>query len=154
MSLNRGAGNCGCGSSSAGFGTPYRLDSTAAQIFIKQDGSQGNIELIEDGDYVLNDTGINVGDDSTHHSVMFALTTLRDSSAVRNFGVGPFPKVVGGSTEREIIASVELALKHLTDSRSITLLNVSFSRFGSTSGQIVVTWQNQNGESQNFLFNP
>lgn len=155
--MTTGAGNYPVGSLHCGFGQPSQINSSTAKVWIKRDGTQGNASLIDPrtGDYVLDEFGNSVGDDSINQMVFLALTTIRNTSAVSNFGLelDINNSIINESTLPRVKLAVFKALKHLTDPQVITIVDVTTTRISGTGLEINVQWQNNStGEINIFTF--
>lgn len=120
-------------------------------MYIKSDGTQGNCAKIdpETGDYMLDEYGNSVGDDSTNQMVYLAIFTLKDTSSVLGFGldIDVSNAVMSGNVEARAKLAVAKALKHLTDKRLISLVSVTATRETPTGVRIVIQWiNNSTGE--------
>jgi len=151
-----GFGLCGFGTSVYGFGTPGTANSTTAKLFIKEDGTRGNTIKIDpnSGDYVLDDNGIPMGDNSINQMVYLALKTTKNSSALLNFGIDIASiKTVGDNVKLKFTLAVNDAVKHLTDRRLISIVSVDVVQLMNKPGaiQVTVKWKDlTNGEVNAF----
>lgn len=151
--MSLGFGHAPIGGSHMGFGTPTTVNSSAARLFIKRDGTQGNCALIDPktGDRVVDEYGNTVGDDSINQKVYLALITIYNSSSVSNFGLqlDITNSVINDSTQFKMKLAVLKALKHLTDPKLITVVDVIIKKFSSTGIETTVEWRNNlTGENQ------
>lgn len=144
--MTQGAGLMPFGSIHCGFGIPSQLNSSTAKVYIKRDGTQGNAALIDPktGDYVLDEFGNTVGDDSINQMVYLAFNTLYNSSSVPNFG---FPIDISNSVITDgLINRIKLAVfktvKHMTDAKVITIISVNVKRATQTGLEVIVQWRN------------
>lgn len=144
--MTLGAGHMPLGSIHCGYGIPSMVNSSAAKLWIKPDGTQGNCALInpDTGDYVLDQYGNSVGGDSIPQMVYLALRTLFNSSAVSNFGldIDITNQVISDSLKNRIKLSVFSSLKHMTDPKTITIVDVTVNRASATGLEINVEWRN------------
>lgn len=122
-----GAGACGAGSSLAGFGDPATTAANTAKIYIKLDGTQGDAALIDHktGDYVLDQYGNKVGDDSANQLVYLALFTKRGSSIIQDLGLDLINATITDDTVDIAKAAVKLALQDLTNKNIIELMTIN-----------------------------
>lgn len=129
ITLDLGIGECGCGSSAAGFGEHATMNSTSAKLFIKTDGTKGECALIDPntGDYVLDMNGSKIGDDPVNQLVYLALLTQKGSSAVYDFGIDLQQDTISDSTQLIAKNAVQKALKSLIDQRLVDLISVNIS---------------------------
>lgn len=135
-----GLGFCPIGVSPWGYGVPDVADSSSVAVLKKPDGTQGAVPLIVDGDFVLDETGQKVGADATPMMVMLALETVRNKSALRNFGLDLSLSVYSADAQNKADAAVRLALKHLTDAKKVAVQSVSLVRFGESGVQLTTRW--------------
>lgn len=121
-----GAGESSFGGSIAGFGETAVLNSTSAKLYLKSDGTSGDSAKInvETGDYILDEEGNKVGDDSINQLVYFALMTKKDSTLIPNFGLNLSDTVISSNTEKIVKISVKDALKRLIDKNLVELIDV------------------------------
>ena len=155
--MSIGAGYSGVGSSKAGFGTPTMINSSTAKVYIKADGSQGNCAKIDPltGDYVLDDYGNSVGDDSVNQMVYLAFNTLFNSSAVDGFGfdLNTSDSVIDETTNLKAKLAVMKAAKHLTSNGVISIVSVTTQKITQTGLQVVIQWMNlSTGEINDLTF--
>jgi hypothetical protein len=155
--MSTGAGYAGVGSSRVGFGTPTMINSSTAKVYIKADGTQGNCAMIDPltGDYVLDDYGNSVGDDSVNQMVYLAFKTLFNSSAVDGFGldIDVTNSVINDNTNLKVKLAVMKAVKHLTSARVISIVSVTTQRITSTGLQVLIQWMNlSTGEINELTF--
>lgn len=141
-----GAGHMPCGSLHCGYGIPSMVNSSAAQLWIKPDGTQGNCAYInpDTGDYELDQFGNSVGGDSINQMVYLAFKTLLNTSAVSGFGLDldTTNQVINDSLINRIKLSVFKAVKHMTDPKTITIVNVTARRVTPTGLEINIEWRN------------
>lgn len=120
-----GAGVCAFGVSFNGLGESAIIQANKAKIFIKEDGTQGDIAKIDitTGDYKLDDYGNKVGDDLVNHLVYLALFTQRGSSIVEDLGLDLQQTVITNTTQTQVENAVQEALQDLIDRDYILLLS-------------------------------
>lgn len=151
-----GFGLSGFGNSIFGFGTPGSTNSSTAKIFIKSNGTRGNAAKIDPqtGDFILDDAGNVVGDDSINQMVYMALRTTKNTSVLLNFGIDISKiRTITDNVKMKFQLAVNDAVKHLTDKRLITILSVDVISILNmpTSLQVVVTFKNlTNNEINSF----
>lgn len=156
MSSDIGLGLCAFGTSVYGFGTPGVSNSTTAKLFIKPDGTRGNVAMIDPqtGDYVLDVNGIPVGDNSINQMMFLALRTTRNSSALLNFGIDISKiKTITPNIQLKFQLAVNDAVAHLIARNLVTITSVSVTNLLNkpTSIQVMVNWKdNSNGEVNAF----
>jgi hypothetical protein len=137
-------GGCGIGSTPAGVGYTAPINSTAARVLLRPDGTRGNVARINvvTGDFVLGSTGEKVGWDSTSQRVYLALRTVLGSSAVQTLGIDlPTGGVITANMEQRIRNAVLAALKSLTTAGLIEVVDVVTTRVAQSGVQTVVTWR-------------
>lgn len=139
-----GIGFAPIGTSLWGYGTVDIANSSSTNVLKKTDGTQGAVALIDPKtrDYVLDDTGQKVGVDSVPHMVDLALSTVRDSSAVQEFGLDLSNlNIFSANAQRLADAAVRVCLKNLTDSKLVSIQSVSLDKDPSQDrGLILVRW--------------
>lgn len=148
MSIDLGYGLSGFGNSIFGYGTPGVSDSSAAKMFIKSDGTKGNVAKIDfsTGDYVLDAGGNPVGDNSVNQMVYLALKTTKNSSSLRNFGIDLLSiKTVTENIKLKFNLAVSSALKHMTDRKLISIISVDVNQIINKPGAITVNvkWRDE-----------
>lgn len=130
------------GSSAIGYGTPSHVNSSTAKLWIKENGAQGNCAKIDPntGDYVLDEFGNSVGDDSVNQMVYLALVTKLNSSAIQGFGLDL--NVTDYNMTTNILQRCKLAVKnalsHLTTKNVICVETVEVNRVNSIGIEIKV----------------
>lgn len=151
--MSNGFGNGALGYSAFGFGEPSSINSSAAKLWIKADGTQGNCAKIDPktGDYVLDDSGNSVGEDSLNQMVYLALNTIHNKSAVPGFG---FDVITNNATKNaglttRIKLAVYNAVKHLTEPGLISIVSVAVNTISSTGYEILIEWRN-NASGEHF----
>ena len=140
-----GAGLAPAGSSLAGYGSPSTTVSINKTILIDDFGRNGNVRLIDPVtmDYKFNSKGCLVGGDGIQQMVYLALLTVKNSSALSNFGQSfTNIKVIGEHYVTLVTNEVNQALKKLIDSKKISLLNVDVKRIGPNKSKIDIRWRN------------
>ena len=144
------------GSSVYGFGQAASVDSTTAKLFLKPDGTRGNAAKIDPytKDYVLDDNGNIVGDNSVNQMVYLALRTTKNSSVLLGFGIDISKiKTVTDNVNVKFQLAVNEALKHMTDKKLISNVTVKVNKIGQLPGalEVIVNWRdNTNGETNVF----
>ena len=133
------------GTSIFGYGTTTSLNSSTAKLFLKSDGSRGNVAKIDavTGDFVLDEFGNKVGDDSVNQMMYLALRTSKNSSALLNFGIDLSSiKTITDGVNLKITLFINDAVKHLTDKNLVSIENVIIERTKDTGLAINVKWKN------------
>lgn len=142
------------GSSGFGFGSPVTATPRSPRVLVCADGTQGNAALLDprSGDFVLDGAGNKAGCDAIEQKVYLALRTIRGSSVVPDLGIEP----EGGVLLEDFVArrrlAVEAALKDLTTSRSIVLVDVLVAREGQSSTRTEVRWRKTTEQSVRSVF--
>ncbi len=130
-----GAGQSGLGNTQAGFGTPKKQLFSANRNFVTPTGSQGNARYIDPitKDYALDKFGNFVGMNAVPQMVQLALSTIKNSSAVVDFGFDfANIKIITTDTTSKVNDAVSLALADLINSGLISLTQVNVQRFSNT----------------------
>jgi hypothetical protein len=133
-----GFGNQPAGSSPAGWGTPAIADVSGGTILRdtatgKRLGSRKINPTTRD--YALDENGRILGEADVRHLVQMAITTLKDSSAVRSLGLSTTGMSrITGDFERRLLGAVTDAVKHLVTGGLITVLGISQYRASVSGG--------------------
>lgn len=155
--MTLGAGIAALGAARVGYGTPSQANSSTVKVYIKSDGTQGNCAKIDPatGDYVLDEFGNSVGDDSVNQMVYLALNTILNSSTVSGFGIDLNTRdyVINETTTLQVKLAVMKAVKHLTSKNVITIVSVQVQKVTQTGLQILIQWMdNSTGEINELTF--
>jgi len=148
----KGLGLAGYGSSQYGYGTPATVNSTTAKLLLKTDGTYGNVPKIDPNtkDFVLDENGNKIGDNSVNQMVYLALRTYKNASAVLGFGIDINKvKVINDNIQVKIQLMVSEALSDLISRKMITLDKVLVTRVKQTAIQVDVLWTDLTNNSQN-----
>lgn len=86
--------------------------------------------------YVLDSSGRVQGMRGVYQLVQLRVQTLRNSSALRDFGLAAPSGVIGANIQKRIENDIALAMKDLVDQKIIKIVSVQLDRF-STSGEYV-----------------
>lgn len=151
---NLGMGLCRCGLAVVGFGDVATADDINTQILPDASRQQSQDARFIDPsskDYVVDQYGRTVGDNSIAQQVYLALITTKGSCA--NFTLGnDFKKIKtynSKTIQAQISTQVRLALKTLIDNKSITLINVSVVLSQVQTISIKVEWRNNLTQQNN-----
>lgn len=155
--MTLGFGAAPFGSSPAGYGLPSFVNSSTAKLWIKENGEQGNCAKIDPltGDYVLDENGNSVGEDSINQMVYLAFSTILNSSIINGFGIDLNVTDYNMSTNilQRCKLAVMKAVKHLTDRNVISIVSVDVNKISGTGVEIKVNWRNNStGEINEFTF--
>lgn len=155
--MSIGAGYSGAGGGHVGFGMHTSINSSTAKVYIKADGTQGNCAKIDPltGDYVLDEFGNSVGDDSVNQMVYLAFNTLFNTSAVDGFGfdINTTDSVISATTNQKIKLAVMKAARHLTSNGVISIVSVTPQKVTPTGLQVIIQWMNlSTGEINDLTF--
>ncbi|MDI3282108.1 hypothetical protein [Polyangium sp. 15x6] len=153
-----GLGACSAGSTGAGVGEAYGLNSSAGQLYLDDQRVQQNAAAIDTvtGDLVRDpQTGMHRGMESVAQQVYLALRTLRGSSVVKNLGFAFKFRVISETTAQKVRDAVNEALKDLVLRRLISVERIDVERVKVTAISILVVWKNlTNGETNTTRFSP
>ena len=152
-----GFGSSPIGSSTIGYGVPTTINSSAAKVYIKADGTQGNCAKINPltGDYMIDENGNSIGDDSINQMVYLAYNTLFNSSTVNGFGfdVNIHDLVINEQTKSKVKLAAMKAVTHLTSKNIITIISVIVKKITATGLEVKIEWMNNStGEINELTF--
>jgi hypothetical protein len=119
-----GMGLCPLGSCLFGLGLLDEPTEVKPKVFTQLDGSPGNAPLLQNGDYLLDARGREIGADAITMRVQLALETMRDSSAVKGFGLSLTLNTLRADTALQVQAAVRQALADLLSAKLISLVSV------------------------------
>lgn len=129
-----GAGLQPAGTSSAGIGAPLAGNPQSGVVFQGQDSASNGSRYIDPHtrDYVINSDGRIAGTPNVPHLVQFAITTERNSSAVRSIGqeLRKLDRITP-NFEKRVLSVLTDALQPLIDARLVEV--VGFASFKSSS---------------------
>lgn len=141
--MSGGFGSVGFGIGGMGYGLVTKGNSSTAALLVKPDGTRGDVVRIDahTGNYVLDSAGRKTGDDATAQMVYLALRTRLGSSAVQSMGIDLPSGTIADDIEARVRSAVDAALKLLTDTRRIELVDVITKRVGQSAIQSEVRWR-------------
>lgn len=85
---------------------------------------------------VFDSSGRVQGMRGVYQLVQLRVQTLRNSSAIPNFGLTAASGVIGANVQRQVDSAIRLAMQDIVDQRLISIVSVDIDRF-STSGEYV-----------------
>ncbi len=126
------------GTSPAGWGTPDLADIPGGAVLRDPatGKSLGSRKIdSRSRDYELDENGRILGEADVRHLVRMALTTVRDSSVLRSFGLNTTGMSrITGDFERRLLGAVTDAVRHLVTGGQIEVLGISQYRAGVNGG--------------------
>jgi len=141
--MSLGAGFSAAGFSPGGLGDVDLAPVPTANLLIDADnGRQQNARKINPytKQYVTDATGALQGMSGISQMVLLRLLTVRNSSALANFGRASSPKVVSANTLRQIQSDVNQALADLVLARLVVVNSVSTINPSPTQVDCFVLW--------------
>lgn len=146
-----GIGSAPLGSCPFGFGSPAKLNSTAALLFLDAQKVRRNAVQLNavTGDVIRDaSTGVHMGMDGVQQQVYLALRTLKGSAIVQNLGVSFKVKTISETTARKLEQEARAALSDLVLRQLVEIVKITSERVKMTAVSISVTWKNlTNGET-------
>jgi hypothetical protein len=139
--LDKGIGLFPLGLFPLGYGQSGSTTSVTSKLFIKSDGSQGNVAKIDSltGDYVLDDHGNAIGDNSLNQMVYLGLKTTINTSCLLNFGLDiENIKTISPNIQLKFKLAVNSAVKHLIDRKLISIVSIDVINIQNKPGAIQV----------------
>lgn len=133
------------GTSAYGYGQfDYSATDPKPALFQQLNGDPGQTALIDPttGDYVVDQRGREIGTDNISIKVQLALLTLKNSSAVDNFGLDLSSlDIFKANTQSTIQAAIRIALSDLVKKKQISIQTITFQKKDLTAF-INVKWIN------------
>lgn len=144
--MPRGAGQAPAGVSPAGFGAPDVAPSAVAGALLVDayDGTPREARKIDQRSrqYVFDANGRVQGMRGVYQLVQLRLLTVRNSSALKDFGLSlTSVQVIGANHQRQVEDIFNVALKDLLDARLIAIVAVKIDRFSPTGDYITLQWR-------------
>lgn len=139
-----GAGIAPAGTSIAGYGTVTSIAGSPAQILVDpNDGVSKDTRAVNPvtRQYTYDSQGRPTGQSGVPHLVQMALMTLRNSSAVANFGLAAPPPLITANVAAQLTRDFNLAVKDLVDQRLIQVVSITVDRAMLAGERVRFTWR-------------
>jgi len=149
---NLGIGAAPLGSSSLGFGSPAKQNSTSSRLYQGPDGVRRNASALNTmtGDIQRDaQNGIHTGMDSIQQQVYLAIRTIKGSAIVQSLGMALKVKTISETTAQKVKQAITAALADLVTRQLIVVNTITVERIKITGIRVIVTWTNLTNNETN-----